>query len=653
MFPLWSGSISRSAYQVCILLSVLCCVLSACSDASLRQLPDNGNIVAGGLPSLDLLSRHSSAAAGGRVARADWYEAGLASSRVSLDDTQLVFSPAGSAVLGGGAYAIFQLSLAPDLSPAQLHLSWNGTAPAAEDLVLGLANWDSGRWELYSASDSSLPELPALDPYLDDTDGRLFLLVMLRGSTPASLQWLRFGDNAPPVIQISIASALPARAPQEVTLDASASVDVDGSIEDYSFDWYGSGLKVDAGAAVSASFTYMMGGQYSPVVTLTDNEGASSSWSPDSPLEVMEHSPWWRTGGNLRNTRRGEANGPSAQPADTSWFYSFTHQLLRSLAIGNDGTIYVTESTDVLYAINPQDGSQLWTYEPAPYLSFPRVGPGGRVFIGFYKEEDSETYLRCINPDKSFVWDYHDPDNKGFRGFTILGEPLVFSGSNELIALNPEDGSVAWNTPVGYPICSDASVDNQGNIYVLAKEQFTSSANLVSFTADGEFRWEYQGGESINPPMVGDDGRIYFVGGNRRAYCVNPDGSEGWVLLMDYDPIEDGPFALGKYVSQDQMYFPAEDKYLRAVLDDGTLGWSFRSLDLLYEPEYPLVGADGNIFFGHKQGWIFCIKPNKNEKWSLQNHFETGTDRSMPAAIGADGTLYVIHDEPYRLLAYN
>lgn len=85
--------------------------------------------------------------------------------------------------------------------------------------------------------------------------------------------------NDPPIAAL-IANPTSGDEPLDVTLDASGSVDTDGSITKYEWDWDGDGtFDFDSGTDNSVAHTYLAAGGYNPAVRVTDNENATDTQS--------------------------------------------------------------------------------------------------------------------------------------------------------------------------------------------------------------------------------------------------------------------------------------------------------------------------------------------------------------------------------------
>jgi len=113
------------------------------------------------------------------------------------------------------------------------------------------------------------------------------------GSTTRIIQVNTSGENASPIASFT-ASPTSGVAPLAVDFNASGSSDPDGSITSYNWA-FGDGT---AGTGVTTSHTYSIPGTYTARLTVTDNEGATSSASQiisvttqSAPLNFTGHGP--------------------------------------------------------------------------------------------------------------------------------------------------------------------------------------------------------------------------------------------------------------------------------------------------------------------------------------------------------------------------
>jgi outer membrane protein assembly factor BamB len=89
------------------------------------------------------------------------------------------------------------------------------------------------------------------------------------------------------------------------------------------------------------------------------------------------------------------------------------------------------------------------------------------------------------------------------------------------------------------------------------------------------------------------------------------------------------------------LYVGSTDHYIYALNPDGTLKWRFKTGDLVVTS--PAIGADGTIYVGSIDNYIYALNPDGTLKWRFQ------TDDSVwsSPAIGADGTIYVGSQDGY------
>lgn len=135
-----------------------------------------------------------------------------------------------------------------------------------------------------------------------------------------------------------------------------------------------------------------------------------------------------------------------------------------SISIGQDGTIYVTASNEVV-AVTPGaagvKGSIKWTQSVShANLSGVVIGPSGSLYVG---------------------------------------------SKDGLVALNPDDGSIKWTYDQINASQNVPAVDNNGNIYV-----GTLNGKFEIISPSGQLLQEFSlGNSSVNSPVIADDGSVY------------------------------------------------------------------------------------------------------------------------------------------------
>ena len=110
--------------------------------------------------------------------------------------------------------------------------------------------------------------------------------------------------NAPPTAAFMITPAS-GPAPLDVSFDASTSIDTDGSIVSYSWD-FGDG---NFGSGVSTNHTYQSDGLYSPTLTVTDDDGAIDTYFLLVDVEVASTAPVINTIGGSTNANPFNVDG--------------------------------------------------------------------------------------------------------------------------------------------------------------------------------------------------------------------------------------------------------------------------------------------------------------------------------------------------------
>ncbi len=186
--------------------------------------------------------------------------------------------------LGGGAWAIYRF-VAPgyDRGPL-LRLGWNGLAP---DLAFAaVSNWNSGRWEWHSGSDSF--DCGSLLPCFN-TSGTLLLAVYVPAGGPFLLDSLRLGGTPPTAaLQVSTSQLKPGGS---VSFDASGTLAGEGSITEYRWDFNGDGSVDKTTLTPTTDHVYGSKGVNSATLTVVNSALEQASASRDIlVLDFWSHS---------------------------------------------------------------------------------------------------------------------------------------------------------------------------------------------------------------------------------------------------------------------------------------------------------------------------------------------------------------------------
>lgn len=81
--------------------------------------------------------------------------------------------------------------------------------------------------------------------------------------------------------------------------------------------------------------------------------------------------------------------------------------------------------------------------------------------------------------------------------------------------------------------------------------------------------------------------------------------------------------------------FLAMAGHASSAVTEGQQKWSFSTTQAIVSS--PAIGADGTVYFGCNDGYLYAVNPDGTEKWARA----TGNDVQSSPAIGTDGTIYI------------
>jgi len=259
------------------------------------------------------------------------------------------------------------------------------------------------------------------------------------------------------------------------------------------------------------------------------------------------------------------------------------------VALGGDGTIYLSCRDENLYALN-RDGSVAWTLQVGQASHGPAIGADGTLYV---EGTAGLMAIGCTGGTCAACV----PNCAGRRcGPDGCGSSCGACGTGERCELATRSCQ-----PITPPGGAGACGDNRGlqagapwPALGVCPTRIGRTDQLGPRTTPS-IRWSFTSGTSApTTSSIGADGTVYFSASDRKLYAVRPDGS---------------------------------------------LRWTFAPRTRIGAP--PTIGADGTIYASDGSttasgGYIYAIRPDGSQRWSLR--FPFGTPSSL--MVGGDGTLY-------------
>ena len=267
---------------------------------------------------------------------------------------------------------------------------------------------------------------------------------------------------------------------------------------------------------------------YSSYVFSLDAAGGKVNWAyPEKgTAAVIFYAPPLVTDdaiyiGDLANTfhKLDKATGSEV------WAYSDSQGFYLGQAAIYNGVVYAPNNDGILYALDADNGSLIWTFETGHYLWSQPVIANDTIYVG---SMDHSVYAISLDGDK--VWSYEL--SGAVSGAPIMSEDgsMVFAGSlgNQMVALDATTGDLVWSFDTaksvwGTSVVADGKLvftDTAGNIYIVSAE-------------DGVGIWQTEiAGEIVGgATSIGDGFVVATQDGQIKAYDF--DGGALWQDTID------------------------------------------------------------------------------------------------------------------------
>lgn len=481
--------------------------------------------------------------------------------------------------------------------------------PSEEGQVIAVTPDDlSVRWRLdISGDDVSEHRLTHLAIW----DRKLYVVQEGSESDDGGVLWV-LGPPGAAGNTVPVAKARIRARAMTVELDARASSDLEDPDRNLTFTW-----ELDDGTTYEGRhllYTYRDPGRYTVLLEVRDTDGAADRIAETVEVRPQPTTPWTQDRGTL--ARHAHVDDVTPGTWDPHWGQNTSHETVAPPLLTPEA-LYTVSEDGTVEALD-HAGNRTWARDVGRLVSAPSLG---RHLVVAAEER-----VVALHPDNGTVaWEHQDPDRERFMAATAT-ERRVFASAEDrrLVALNASadaDPRVLWTGALHSQARHGSVVDPaNGTVYAL-----TTTGRVHAFdAADGTERWV------ANPDMEARhlalrSGSLYATGfradglaGEVQRLSVD-DGSRLWRHELDRTP---GPPAVG-----DRIYVHAGGDAVALSTFDGSEVWR-TTLDATVRGG-PVAG-DGRVFYPTADG----VQPL---------HARNGTPAfDGPLRGGADGL--ALHD---------
>ena len=166
------------------------------------------------------------------------------------------------------------------------------------------------------------------------------------------------------------------------------------------------------------------------------------------------------------------------------------------------GVVYVGSENGIVYALNANTGTEVWSYTTGNAIWSPPAVVGGVVYVGSW---DDNVYALSANTGAK-IWSYTTGGYVDSSPAVVGGTVYVGSLDGNVYALSANNGARIWEFTTGNGVGSSAAVVG-GVVYIGSHDGSVYALNAST----GAKVWSYATGNEIrsSPALVGG---VLFVG---------------------------------------------------------------------------------------------------------------------------------------------
>ncbi len=205
-----------------------------------------------------------------------------------------------------------------------------------------------------------------------------------------------------------------------------------------------------------------------------------------------------------------------AATGETRWQRPLQQQSMlgRSVAISPQGTILAFENADLsLRALDGQSGRTVWKFPVSDYLSGDlAVGDDGSVYVS----RTSGDVLALDSQDGRLMW--KQKLGRSPAASAAAGAVFVRSGDNRVSALDAGTGQPRWQQEIKDEKLGAPGVDAEGNVVLT---DWSGTARALD-AESGQTRWRANLGGGLSAAAAGHQDEIFFSDASGRVVGLHP-----------------------------------------------------------------------------------------------------------------------------------
>jgi len=332
------------------------------------------------------------------------------------------------------------------------------------------------------------------------------------------------------------------------------------------------------------------------------------------------------------------------------WKYKTGGWVRVSPCIGDDGTIFFVSLDSNLYAVKP-NGTLKWKRGVGAGTS-PTIGQDGTIYAGYTK-------LYAINPDNGTEkWKFNPGEYRYICGSTpahSLDGTIYFGtnigvshvGGGELIAVNP-NGTQKWRSRriANEWIDSPCAIGEDGTVYIGTVSQM-SIGEIYAFNVMDQNAPQ---APTINGPATA----VSHIGCTFNFTADGPSGEDVYIIIYWGDSFNQkkiGPIKFGEKVSLTHIWEDNKKFTLRAraINTNNSWGpWSTHEIDISENqmPTTPEKPIGSSIVMAGKE-YIYATYSTDPEGQRLKYHFNWGDGKFSSSGWKPSGE-YVIMSKVWK-----